>query len=354
MTDRTTSLQKGRVIGTWVIVLACVALGAWLGGDELGPNLLLSGVFLAGLGAGALFFMAVNVVAGAGWDEALRPLPAALTRLLPLATLLLALAVWVRPELMPLPSAEVSRLPAVWLTREFLLMRLIAYAVLWSIGARLLLGPRPSQGVAAAVLVMLGLTGWLAASDWLMSLMPGWISTIYGVHVFIGFVVSALAAILLGCVVERIRQPESARITDAQLHDLATLLFGLSCVWMYLWYSQYMLIWYTNQPHETGYYELRTVREWRGHFWATAALMWAVPFALLLSRAGKRNLSVLALAAASALAGQWLDLRVTIFAAMSPASPAPGATEIPFVAALIIALAAQIHSGLRDGAARSA
>jgi hypothetical protein len=353
MIERAIFLKRGWVVpGAWAIALACVALSALVSGDRLGPNLLLTGVFLAGLGAGALFFLAVNVVAGARWDESLRPLPSALTRLLPLATLLLALALWVRPQILPFPSAEASGLPAAWLTRECLLMRLIAYAVLWSIGARLLQGSRPSQGIAAAVLVMLALTGWLAASDWLMSLTPGWTSTIYGIYVFIGFVVSALAAILLSCVLERIRQPESAQITDAQLHDLATLLFGLSCVWMYLWYSQYMLIWYTNQPHETGYYVLRTGREWRECFWATVALMWAAPFALLLSRAGKCNLWVLALATASVLAGQWLDLYVTIFAATSPASPAPGLTEVAFVAALIVAVSAHLPSRLRDWAAR--
>jgi hypothetical protein len=353
MIERATFVKRWVFPGAWAIALACVALAASFSGDRLGPNLLLSGVFLAGLGAGALFFMAVNVVSGARWDESLRPLPAALARLLPLATLVLALALWMRPGMLPLQTAGASGLPAAWLTREFLLIRLIGYAGFWSIGARLLQGSRPSQGVAAAVLVVLALTGWLAASDWLMSLTPGWVSTIYGIYVLAGFVASALAAILLGCVVEQIRRPEYARITDAQLHDLATLLFGLSCVWMYMWYSQYMLIWYTNQPHETGHYVLRTSREWRGYFWATVALMWAVPFALLLSRAGKRNLWVLALAAASVLAGQWLDLYVTIFAASSPASPRPGPTEVTFVAALIFAVAAHLHSHLRDWAAQS-
>jgi hypothetical protein len=345
-------LVKGWIVpAAWAITLACVALAALVSGDRLAPNLLLSGVFLAGLGAGALFFMAVNVVAGARWDESLRPLPAALTRLLPLATLLLALGVWMRPGMLTLPSVEASGLRAAWFTREFLLIRLIGYTGLWSIGARLLQGSRPSRGVAAAVLVMLALTGWLAASDWLMSLTPGWASTIYGIYVVMGFVVSALAATLLGCVVERIRQPESARITGAHLHDLATLLFGLSCVWMYMWYSQFMLIWYTNQPHETGYYVLRTSREWLGYFWATVALMWAVPFALLLSRAGKRSLWLLVLATGSVLAGQWLDLYATIVAATLPASPTPGPTEVTFIAALIIAVAAHVRSGLRDWAA---
>ena len=334
-----TLLQRHGATGPWLLVLACVAAAAWFGDDRLGPNLLLSGVFLAGAGAGTLFFMAVTVATRARWDESLRPLAAAaFTRLVPIATLLLALALWVLPE----TPAGASAWPAVWLTREFLLVRSLAYAGLWWLAARAVQQPRASQGTAAVVLIMLALTGWLAASDWLLSLMPGWISTVYGMYVFVGFVASALAAILLGCVVERVRKPVSGRITDAQLHDLATLLFGLSCVWMYLWYSQYMLIWYTNQPHETTYYVLRTGPDWRGYFWATVTLKGVVPFALLLSRAGKSHLTVLSAATASVLAGHWLDLYVTILPATSVATSAPGRTEAAFIVALIGAVVATL------------
>jgi hypothetical protein len=332
-----TLLQRHGATGPWVIVIAGVASAALFGDDRLAPNLLLSGVFLAGAGAGTLFFMAVGVATRARWDESLRPLAAAaFTRLVPIAMLLLALALWARPE----SPAGASALLAAWLTREFLLVRSVAYAGLWWLGARAVKQPRASQGTAAVVLIMLALTGWLAASDWLLSLMRGWISTIYGVYVFVGFVVSALAAILLGCVVERVRKPASGRITDAQLRDLATLLFGLTCVWMYLWYSQYMLIWYTNQPHETAFYVLRTGPAWQGYFWSTVALKWAVPFALLMSRAGKSHLTVLAAAAASVLAGHWLELYVTIVPATSVATSAPGRTEAAFIVALIGAIGA--------------
>jgi hypothetical protein len=295
----------------------------------------------------------VHIAAGAKWDESLRPLPAALTGLLPLATLLLALGLWVRPETDPWSSVVELGLRKLWLTRDFLLLRSVGYAGLWSIAALRLRRGGASQGVAAAVLVILALTGWLAASDWLMSLTPGWTSTIYGIYVFIGFVVSAIAAILLACVITRTRQPARQPINDRQLQDLATLLFGMSCVWMYLWYSQYLLIWYTNQPHETGYYLLRTGPGWQAYFWATAAFKWAVPFTLLLSRAGKRNLKVLALASASALAGQWLELYVTIIAATSPASPTPGPTEAALVFALIVAVAARVWTRMDDWTPRS-
>jgi Ni/Fe-hydrogenase subunit HybB-like protein len=106
------------------------------------------------------------------------------------------------------------------------------------------------------------------------------------------------------------------------------MLLGFSCLWAYLWYCQYMLIWYTNQPHESTYYAVRTGVDWRVLFFATVVLKWAVPFVLLLSRAGKRRLAVLTLAAGSALLGHWLDLYVMIVPTVLPDRPVPGLLEV--------------------------
>jgi Ni/Fe-hydrogenase subunit HybB-like protein len=105
------------------------------------------------------------------------------------------------------------------------------------------------------------------------------------------------------------------------------MLLGFSCLWGYLWYCQYMLIWYTNQPHEWTYYAVRTGADWRVLFLATVVLKWAVPFVLLLSRAGKRRLAVLALAAFSTLVGHWLDLYVMIFPDVATDRVWPGLLE---------------------------
>jgi len=196
------------------------------------------------------------------------------------------------------------------------------------LSARLLTRPAASSRVAAGVLAVLALTGWLAASDWLMSLTPQWTSTIFGVYVFVGFVVSAVAAMLLTCIWVRVRNPTCRSVSEGQLRDLATMLLGFSCLWAYLWYCQYMLIWYTNQPHESTYYAVRTGVDWRVLFFATVVLKWAVPFVLLLSRAGKRRLAMLTLAAGSALLGHWLDLYVMIVPGVLPDRPMPGLLEV--------------------------
>lgn len=324
MTAVTHRVDTIRTFGAIAAVIAIA--GAFLQTERLGPNLLLAGVYLAGLAVGALFFTAVQEVTGATWSDSLRTVPARLPSTLPMATVLLLLVFLAHPETYSWTVEQQTGLRGVWLSRPFFIARSCLYLGLWMLSARLLTRPATSSRVAAVVLAVLALTGWLAASDWLMSLTPQWTSTIFGVYVFVGFVVSAVAAMLLTCVWVRVRNPTC--VSDAQLRDLATMLLGFSCLWAYLWYCQYMLIWYTNQPHESTYYAVRTGVDWRVLFFATVVLKWAVPFVLLLSRAGKRRLAMLTLAAGSALLGHWLDLYVMIVPGVLPDRPMPGLLEV--------------------------
>ena len=309
-------------------IAAVIAIaGALLQTERLGLNLLLAGVYLAGLAVGALFFTAVQVVTGATWSDSLRTIPATLPSTLPMATVLLLVVFLAHPDIYSWTVEQQSGLRGAWLFRPFFIARSSLYLGLWMLSARLLTRPAASSRVAAGVLAVLALTGWLAASDWLMSLTPQWTSTIFSVYVFVGFVVSAVAAMLLTCIWVRVRNPTCRSVSEGQLRDLATMLLGFSCLWAYLWYCQYMLIWYTNQPHETGYYVVRTGDGWHLLFYATVVLKWALPFVLLLGKAGKRRLAVLALAAFSALVGHWIDLYVMIFPDVAKVRVWPGLLE---------------------------
>jgi hypothetical protein len=325
MTAVTHRVDTIRTFGAIAAVIAIA--GAFLQTERLGPNLLLAGVYLAGLAVGALFFTAVQEVTGATWSDSLRTVPARLPSTLPMATVLLLLVFLAHPETYSWTVEQQTGLRGVWLSRPFFIARSCLYLGLWMLSARLMTQPATSSRVAAGVLAVLALTGWLAASDWLMSLTPQWTSTIFGVYVFVGFVVSAVAAMLLACIWVRVRNPTGRSVSEGQLRDLATMLLGFSCLWAYLWFCQYMLIWYTNQPHEVGYYVVRTGDDWRVLFYATVVLKWVLPFVLLLGKAGKRRLSVLALAAFSALVGHWSDLYVMIFPDVAKDLVWPGLLE---------------------------
>ncbi len=110
---------------------------------------------------------------------------------------------------------------------------------------------------SALLLVVCGLTYWVAMYDWIMSLQPEWSSTIFGMYNFAGLFVGALAALVLVLLWLRRRAPLNAVITSEHLHDCGKLVFAFSTFWMYQWFSQYMLIWYANIPEEAAYYVQR-------------------------------------------------------------------------------------------------
>jgi hypothetical protein len=100
---------------------------------------------------------------------------------------------------------------------------------------------------------------------------------------------------------------------DEHLHDLGKLLLGFSCFWMYIWFCQYMLIWYSNIPEETVYFAQRLHGAWGPMIVANLILNWGIPFFVLLPRPNKRNETVMFRIAAIVLIGRWVDLSIMIF-----------------------------------------
>ncbi len=182
--------------------------------------------------------------------------------------------------------------------------------------------------LSAAFLVVLGITCWLAGSDWIMSLEPKWSSTILGVYNFAGIILTSLAAITLLALWLQRRSPLADALTKDHFHDLETLLFGFRCFWMYIWFCQYLLIWYANQPEEAVYF----ARRWQG-FWPALILLavvlnWGIPFCLLLFRAAKRSPTVLGAVCLLVLVGRWIDLFAMIFPSQRDVASIPGPLEL--------------------------
>ena len=181
--------------------------------------------------------------------------------------------------------------------------------------------------VCAAGIFIYGVTLSFGAVDWLMSLQPHWYSTIFGVYNFAGLFLSGLAVIVLLVVTRRELGPLSGRVGEAHLHDLGKLLFAFSTFWMYIWFCQYMLIWYSNIPEEAVYFVPRITGPWRALFVANVLLNWVLPFTLLLSQRAKKNPKVLFRVALILLAGRWLDLYLMIAPPLDGPTPAIGGWE---------------------------
>jgi hypothetical protein len=117
-------------------------------------------------------------------------------------------------------------------------------------------------------------------------------------------------------------------LTKQHIHDLGKLLFGFSTFWMYLWFFQYMLVWYVNNPEETSYFARRLHAGWRPLFFLDIALNWGIPFLVLLPRASKQRVGVLVAVSVVILAGRWLDLYIAILPYAGEPTPTSLAWEL--------------------------
>jgi magnesium-transporting ATPase (P-type) len=161
---------------------------------------------------------------------------------------------------------------------------------------------------SAITLVVFSLTFAFASYDWIMSIEPHWFSTIFSIYTFSGLFVGGVAFITLALIVLRMQGYLTDYVTNDHLHDLGKWMFGMSTFWAYIWFCQYMLIWYSNIPEETEYYILRSQGNWTWLFWSNFAISFGVPFIFLMTRESKRNPVTLAIVAVVILIGRWVDL----------------------------------------------
>ncbi|HKK26503.1 MAG TPA: hypothetical protein VKB18_00305 [Gemmatimonadota bacterium] len=147
----------------------------------------------------------------------------------------------------------------------------------------------------------------LMAIDLIMSLVPGYISIIWGAYFFVGGWLSMLAmtAFLANRYYRRYDLAEAWG--DWEFHDLGKLLFAFTIFWTYFWWSQFLVIWYGNLPRETIFFEQRVAGHWYGLYAVQMILIFALPFLLLLGRRIKMRPGWLAFVGCITMLGFWLE-----------------------------------------------
>lgn len=167
---------------------------------------------------------------------------------------------------------------------------------------------------SAAYLVTYGLTvastiPWL----WLMSIDAHWFSTMYSWYTFASTFVGGMSLIALFIIYLK-NQDKLTYVTSEHLHDVGKFMFAFSVFWTYLWFSQYMLIWYANIPEETTYFKTRTGNgAYSPVFWINFLINFICPFLILMTRGAKRNYTSMAFMAVLLIFGHWLDFFQMIF-----------------------------------------
>jgi hypothetical protein len=331
--------------------LAAIGLAvAAAAGREDPPRLLaawlVAFVFFLTLALGCLYFVLMHTAAQGGWGVAVRRLAEDAAATLPLfALLFLPVALGVR-YLYPWSHAAAAASDALlrwkrpYLNEGFFYARAALYFVVWSAIALwfLRLSARQDETADPALsarlrrwsgplLIPLGLAHTFAAFDWVMSLDPGWYSTIYGVYSFSGGLVAAMAFLAIVTALMRRSGPLAPLLNSEHLHDLGKLLFTFTAFWAYIGFSQYLLIWYGNLPEETVWYRHRLEGPWLAASVVLALGHFVVPFFFLLPRATKRNPAALVGAAAWMLLMHLVDVYWMVVPDVPGHPAAPGVAD---------------------------
>lgn len=310
-----------------VVGLLALALSFVIDPARAWANLLINNFYFVSLGLSGAVFLALIYVTKGAWASVVKRVPEAMMSCIPVAFLLMIGLCFGLPTLYHWTHADVVlsdpilQHKAPYLNVPFFLIRLLFYFAVWSFFAFLLRraslqqdrDPSPSHyrrsvRLSGAFIVFFAVTFSFATYDWLMSLEPHWFSTIFSFYQFTSLVLHGVAALTLVVVLLLERGYLKDVVNENHLHDLAKLIFGFSTVWGYIWYSQFLLVWYANIPEETSYFIVRTDPDWIWLFLLNLGINWLIPFLILMSRAAKRSPAVLKRVCILLLVGYWLDL----------------------------------------------
>ncbi len=285
----------------------------------------------------AMFFIGVTTLAMGGWQVALRRVPEAISSVVPvlgiIAFLILMAIVWgghddiyqwVNKD--TVAADKIIKGKSGFLNPVFFSIFSALTIFLWSfLGYKMRsislesdkAGPMDYETGnkwvkknilwAALFIVFFGLSvgstiPWL----WLMSIDTHWYSTMFSWYTFASSFVAGLSLIAIFVIFLK-NNGQLEYVTEEHLHDVGKFMFAFSIFWAYLWFSQYMLIWYANIPEETGYYKIRVYGPYRGIFFLNLVLNFAAPLLILMKKSTKRNYTLLTFMAVLIIFGHWID-----------------------------------------------
>ncbi|MFX0555477.1 quinol:cytochrome C oxidoreductase [Maribacter sp. CXY002] len=168
--------------------------------------------------------------------------------------------------------------------------------------------------ISAAFLVFYLISESIMSWDWIMSVDPHWFSTLFGWYIFASMFVSGITVIAMVTIYLK-SKGLLQDVNDSHIHDLAKFMFGISIFWTYLWFSQFMLIWYSNIPEEVTYYVTR-IQDYKLPFFGMVAMNFLFPVLLLMNSDYKRINWFVIMAGIVILAGHYMD----IFNAIMPST----------------------------------
>ena len=282
--------------------------------------------FFMMISLGALAFYAIQYASQSGWSPVLFRVMQAITYyLLPGALIVLAIAffadkhlfIWMDPDVVA--HDKLIQAKAGWLNKTAFLIRGLIFIGGWSLyryfSRKFSLAQdlandnknfKKNFQISAGFLVFYIYTESMMSWDWIMSVDPHWFSTLFGWYVFASMIVSGITTIALMTIYLK-SKGYIKFVNDSHLHDLAKYMFGFSVFWAYLWFSQFMLIWYANIPEEVTYFVTR-IEDYTIPFFTMFALNFIFPFLVLMNSDYKRIPWFIVMAGMIILIGHYMDV----------------------------------------------
>jgi hypothetical protein len=344
------------VVGLLFTVIGVImGMGDHHFGTRLLTNGLINSFFFFAIALGALFFMALQYATETAWYVSVKRIIEAIAGFLPygIALMLVVLLtltfmdgahiyIWMDPEMTDPASHHYDSIidgKSAYLNKGFFWIRTVVYMAVYYIfwrGFRMRSLEEDRVGgtdihfknykKGALFLVFFSVFSSTSSWDWIMSIDVHWFSTLFGWYVFSGMWVSAMVVmVLLTLYLKKLGY--MPKVNDSHIHDLGKWAFAISFLWSYLWFSQFMLIWYANIGEEVTYYMMR-IEHFKVLYFTMFIINFAFPMLILMSRDAKRHAGILTIVGVVILVGHWLDVYIMITAGTLGANAKIGFLEI--------------------------
>ena len=290
--------------------------------------LYIAAFFFFMISLGVLAFYAIQYAAQAGWSPVLFRVMEAITYyVLPGGLIVLGIAFWADDHIFIWMDPEVVAHDALiqaksgWLDKTWFTIRGLIFITGWSLyryfSRKFSLAQdlaevndnsnfKKNFKISAGFLVFYIYTESMMSWDWIMSVDPHWFSTLFGWYVFASMFVSGITVIALITIYLKSKGLMEF-VNDSHLHDLAKFMFAISVFWTYLWFSQFMLIWYANIPEEVTYFVTR-IEDYNLPFFGMIILNFIFPFLVLMNSDYKRVPWFIVMAGVVILFGHYIDV----------------------------------------------
>lgn len=301
-------------------------------------NIFINGFFFFAISVGALFFLALQYATEASYMVVLKRVIEGTSQFIYVGAAILIIFFlagtfhwhhiyhWMDPEVYNPDSDHYDAIiagKAAYLNQPFFWIRTILYLGVWCYFAHLFrkrslmedeLGGTKIHykniTAAAIFLVFFAFTSSTASWDWIMSIDTHWFSTLFGWYVFSGIWVSAMIFLVLITIYLKGKGYLPA-VNKSHIHDLGKWMFAISFLWTYLWFSQFVLIWYSNIPEEVTYY-LTRIEHFKGLFFGIFFMNFLFPMVVLMARDAKRSIGYLIVIGVIIFIGHWFDVYLMV------------------------------------------